>query len=101
MKTHLSQPVGDGVFDGQHGMPAVIMSVIAPSFAISSIINGADISSAIACIDAPEDISAITGRDNGANARPAIIRIASSRPIMVTWRFTSLKSHRSLLMKSL
>jgi hypothetical protein len=40
MKTHLSQSTG--AFDGQHGM----------SFAISSVVAEADISSAIACIEA-------------------------------------------------
>ena len=72
MKTHLSQPTGVGAFDGQHGM----------SLAISS---------AIACIHASEDISAMTGRETGANARPAITRIASSRR-MVKFRFTELES---------
>jgi hypothetical protein len=38
---------------------------------------------------------AITGRDNGANANPAIISIASSRR-MVIWRFTPAKSHSSV-----
>jgi hypothetical protein len=40
MKTHLSQSTG--AFDGQHGM----------SLAISSVVAEADISSAIACIEA-------------------------------------------------
>jgi hypothetical protein len=81
MKTHLSQPTGVGAFDGQHGM----------SLAISSAMADADISSAIACIDASEDISAMTGRETGANARPAITMIASSRR-MVKFRFTKLDS---------
>jgi hypothetical protein len=81
MKTHLSQPTGVGAFDGQHGM----------SLAISSVMADGDISSAIACIDASEDISAMTGRETGANARPAITRIASSRR-MVKFRFTELDS---------
>ena len=62
MKTHLSQPTGVDAFDGQHGM----------SPAISSVISEADILSAIACIDTSEDISAMAGRETGANARPAI-----------------------------
>jgi hypothetical protein len=78
---HLSQPTGNGAFDGQHGM----------SLAISSAMADGDISSAIACIDASEDISAMTGRETGANARPAITRIASSRR-MVKFRFTELDS---------
>jgi len=83
MKTHLSQPTGVGAFDGQHGM----------SPAISSVISEADILSAIACIDTSEDISAMAGRETGANARPAITRIASSRR-MVKFRFTELDSRK-------
>jgi hypothetical protein len=67
MKTHLSQSTG--AFDGQHGI----------SSAISSVVTDADISSAIACIEACGDAFAMTGRETGANARPAIIKIASSR----------------------
>src|SRR6267142_5085333 len=78
---HLSQPIGAGAFDGQHGM----------SPAISSVISAADISSVITCIDASEDICAMTGRETGANARPATTRIASSRR-MVKFRFTELGS---------
>ena len=66
---HLSQSTGTGAFDGQHGM----------SFAISSIVSDEDISSAIAGIEACADTSAITGRETGARASPAIIRTASSR----------------------
>jgi hypothetical protein len=77
MKTHLSQSIGAGAFDGQHGM----------SFAISSAPADIDISSAIAGIDASDAAPAVTGRDNGANASPAITEIASSRR-MVIWRFT-------------
>ena len=51
MKTHLSQSTGAGAFDGQHGI----------SFAISSVVADGDISSAIACIDTSEDVSAMTG----------------------------------------
>ena len=83
MKTHLSQPTGVGAFDGQHGM----------SPAISSVISEADILSAIACIDTSEDISAMAGRETGANARPAITKIASSRR-MVKFRFTELDSRK-------
>ena len=78
---HLSQPIGAGAFDGQHGM----------SPAISSVASAADISSVMTCIDASEDICAMTGRETGANARPAITRIASSRR-MVKFRFTELDS---------
>src|SRR6266481_6758868 len=83
MKTHLSQPTGVGAFDGQHGM----------SLAISSAISEADILSAIACIDTSADESAMTGWDSGANAMPAIIRIASSRR-MIKLRFTNPDSHK-------
>lgn len=88
MKMHLSQPMGAGVFDGQHGMPAVVISPIVVSLVISSAINNADISCVIVCIVTSDDISAITGRDNGANVMPAIIRIASNRR-MVIWLFTA------------
>jgi hypothetical protein len=82
MKTHLSQPIGGGAFDGQHGM----------SPAISSIISEADMSSAMATIDMAEDVisaevAAITGRETGAKARPAVTRIASNQR-MTRQRFT-------------
>src|SRR5882724_10849333 len=83
MKTHLSQSIGAGAFDGQHGM----------SVAISSVISEADILSAIACIDTSADETAMTGWDSGANAMPAIIRIASSRR-MIKLRFTNPDSHK-------
>ena len=88
VKTHLSQPASVGAFDGQHGM----------SPAISSVMADEDISSAIACIDASEDISAMTGRETGANARPAITRIASNRR-MVKFRFTELDSRNLVAME--
>jgi hypothetical protein len=66
---HWSQPMGAGAFDGQHGM----------SFAIWSIVSDEDISSAIAGIEACADACAMTGREAGASARPAIIKTASSR----------------------
>src|SRR5713226_9606506 len=69
MNTHLSHPTGVGAFDGQHGM----------SLAISSVMADGDIS------------SAMTGREAGANAMPAITRIASSLR-MVKFRFTELDS---------
>jgi hypothetical protein len=62
------------------------------SLAISSVASAADISSVIACIDASEDISAMTGRETGANARPAITRIATRRRL-AKLRFTNLDSH--------
>lgn len=89
MNTHLSQSTGAGAFDGQHGI----------SLAISSVVADGDISSAIACIDMSEDIPAITGWESGANARPAITRIASSRR-MVKLCFTSSGSHKPAAMES-
>ena len=88
---HLSQPTGAGVgaFGGQHGMSSAISSVAADD----------DISSAIACIEASEDVIAITGRETGANARPAITRIASSRR-MINVRFTWPVSHKLAAMES-
>ena len=83
MKTHLSQSIGAGTFDWQHGM----------SVAISSVDADADILSATACIDMSEDVSAMTGWETGANARPAITRIASSRR-MVKLRLTNPDSHK-------
>ena len=77
MKTHLSQSTGTGAFDGQHGI----------SLAISSVVADRDISSAIACIEPWEGAPAMTGWETGANARPAIIKTASSRR-MATLRFT-------------
>ena len=85
MYTHLSQSTG--TFDGQHGT----------SFAISS---DADASCTIACIDMSEDVSAMTGRETGANIRPAITRIASNRR-MAKLRFTALSSHKLAAMKRL
>ena len=78
MNRHLSQPTGAGAFGGQQGMSSAISSVVADD----------DMSSAMACIEASEDATAMTGRATGANARPAITRIASSRR-MVKFRFTS------------
>ena len=89
MNTHLSQPTGDGAFDGQHGM----------SLAISSVVADDDISSAIACIGPPEDVCAMAGRETGASAKPAITRIASIRR-MVKVRFTELDSHSLAAMES-
>jgi hypothetical protein len=86
MKTHLSQSIGAGDFAGQHGMSFAISSGPA-DIDISSAIADMDLSSAIADIDASEAAPAMTGRDNGANASPAITEIASSRR-MVIWRFT-------------
>jgi hypothetical protein len=77
MKMHLSQSTGTGAFDGQHGI----------SLAISSVVADRDISSAIACIEPWEGAPAMTGWETGANARPAIIKTASSRR-MATLRFT-------------
>jgi hypothetical protein len=87
IKTHLSQSTG--AFDGQHGI----------SFAISSVVADGDISSAMACIEAWEGTPAMTGWETGANARPAIIKTASSRR-MARLRFTGLSSHKLAAMGS-
>jgi hypothetical protein len=91
MKTHLSQSTGTGAFDGQHGM----------SLAISSIVADEDISDGVisSAIASWEDVAAMTGRETGANARPAIIRTASNRR-MAKFRFTGQNSHKSAEMKS-
>ena len=73
IRTHLSQSTGAGTLDGQHGI----------SFAISSVVADGDIASAIACIEAWEGAPAMTGWETGANARPAIIKTASSRRMVV------------------
>jgi hypothetical protein len=73
MKTHLSQSIGAGAFDGQQGMSPIIASAVA----------GADLSSVIADIDASDAVAAMTGRTNGASTRPAIMKIASIRRIMI------------------
>ena len=70
---HLSQSAGTGAFDGQHGI----------SFAISSVIADAAISCDMAAIAPVDGDSAMTGRDSGANARPAIMKIATSRRMMI------------------
>jgi hypothetical protein len=87
MTAHLSQSIGAGALFGQHGI----------SPAISSGVAEIDISSAI---DPSAGVPAMTGRENGANANPTIIRVASSRR-MVIWRFTSTKSHRTARIDSL
>jgi hypothetical protein len=83
MNRHLSQSIGAGAFDGQHGM----------SLAISSAIADIDMSFAIPDIAASGIAPAMTGEDSGANTSPAIMTIASRRR-MVIWRFTRPESHR-------
>jgi len=61
------------VFEGQHGM----------SLAISSAVAEMGISFAIADIDASEAVPAMTGRKNGASTSPAIMKIASSRRMVI------------------
>jgi len=90
MSRHLSQPFGTGAFDGQHGM----------SFAISSAIADAAISCDMATIAPANGDSAITGRDNGAKTRPAIIKIAKSRRMFI-WRFIAPNSHMCDKLESL
>jgi hypothetical protein len=82
MKMHLSQSVGAGALEGQHGMSPAMASVMD----VGAIWSGA-------CIDRSEEVDAITGRDSGAIARPAIIKIASSLR-MAEAIFTNLISHK-------
>jgi hypothetical protein len=104
MKTHLSQSTGAGAFDGQHGMSSAISAIMSADISaevISGEVVGGDvISSAIAGMGPWEDGAAITGRETGANARPAIIRIASKRR-MAKVRFTGLRSHKIAAKESL
>jgi hypothetical protein len=90
MNRHLSQSIGAGAFDGQHGM----------SLAISSAIADIDMSFAIPDIAASGIAPAMTGEDSGANTSPAIMTIASRRR-MVIWRFTPPESHRTNQIDSL
>ena len=87
MNTHLPQSTGAGAFDGQHGI----------SLAISSVMADGDISSTI---EAWETGSAMTGRETGANTRPAIIKTARRRR-MAIWQLTPSKSHKIAPMGSL
>ena len=93
MKMHLSQSIGVGAFGGQHGISLAISSIVADADISDEDISDGVISSAIACTGPCEDVAAITGRETGANARPAIIRIASSRR-MAKLGFTGLRSHK-------
>ena len=93
MKTHLSQSTGAGAFDGQHGMSSAISAIISAEVISGEVIGGDIISSAIAGMESCGDVAAITGRETGANARPAIIRIASNRR-MAKCGFTDSNSHR-------
>jgi hypothetical protein len=86
--------MGIGAVGGQHGMSAAIQSGVTDSG-----LPDMDMSSAIADIDESEAAPAMTGVDSGANTNPAIIRIASGRR-MVSWRFTSAKSHKTTRMDS-
>jgi len=81
----LSQSTGTGAFDGQHGI----------SLAISS----ADAVMSVWACTGSELVAAITGRDTGAKARPAIIKTASSRR-MVKLHVTELDFHGSPAMES-
>ena len=98
MKTHLSQSAGIGAFGGQHGIALAISSIMSADISDDAICDGV-ISSAITCIGACEDVSAITGRATGANASPATIK-ATSRRRMVKPRFTRQSSHKWAAMES-
>ena len=84
MYTHLSQLIGAGALDGQHGM----------SLAISSAVADIDISFAIPDIAASGIAPAMTGEDSGANTSPAMMTIATRRRIVI-WRLTPPESHRT------
>lgn len=100
MKLHLSQSTWDGDFDGQHGMSLAIASMVSAADISDDAISDGIISSAVACREVCcEEVSAMTGRAAGANARPAIIRIASNRR-MVKFRFTRQNSHKWAAMES-
>lgn len=92
MKTHLSQSIGVGAFDGQHGISPAISSIMSADIS-DDVMSGGAISSAIACMGPCESVAAITGRETGANARPAIIKTASNRR-MAKIGFTVLESHK-------
>ena len=70
---HWSQSMGTDL-SGQHGMSAAISAA------------------AISDIDAPLAMPAFAGAESGANTRPAIKKIASSRPRWIDI-FTGLISH--------
>jgi hypothetical protein len=80
MQKHLSQLTGAGAFSGQHGISSAISFDVAED-------------SANVCMDMPEDVPAVTGRETGANARPVAIRIASSRR-MLKLRFKDQNSQK-------
>ncbi|MBX9645661.1 MAG: hypothetical protein K2X57_01235 [Xanthobacteraceae bacterium] len=82
INTQLSQPIDPATFDGQHGI----------SLAISSIVI--DITSATADIETSEAVPAMTGRESGANASPAITMIANSWR-MAALQFTGPASHKT------
>lgn len=83
IRTHLSHAAGDD-FDGQHGMSSAMSSAM-PFIATAS-------SDSIACVAAEATVSAVAGRDNGANAIPTIIRTASNRRMKLLL-FTASGSH--------
>ena len=106
MTTHLSQPTGIGAFDGQHGMSVAIASeAVADMESEDADMDSSDMDMSSVIIAASEAIAiseaapAITGRDNGASASPAIMTIASSRR-MVIWRFTHPQSHSCVQIES-
>ena len=102
MTTHLSQLIGTGAFDGQQGMSLAIASDAVADME-SEEVESEDMESEVmdmsSVIDASGAAAAITGRDNGASASPAIMAIASSRR-MVIWRFTVPQSHSCVQIES-
>lgn len=88
MRMHVSQSTGASDFDGQQGMSPAISSVMA-----------AAIWSATTAAGAPDGRPAIAGRETGANANAAIIRIEISRPMGVRL-VTRSASHKTAAMDS-
>ena len=95
MRRHISQSIGIGAFDGQQGMPLAISSVADPS-TVDDAANPSDIAAIVSAGGDP----AMTGRDNGANATPAIKTIAAIWR-MVIRLFISPKSHMRAQIESL
>lgn len=88
IKTHLSQPMGVGAFDGQHGISSIVASATADAD-MSSIVadidaSGMDSSDIIVSdIDTSGMEPAMAGRANGARTRLAVMKIASSRRMVI------------------
>lgn len=88
IKTHLSQPMGAGAFDGQQGISSIVASAAADAD-MSSIVadidaSGMDSSDIIVSdIDTSGMEPAMAGRANGARTRLAVMKIASRRRMVI------------------